>query len=357
VGGRWHDLITLVLRMPTYPRVVRSARALALTSVVVLAVLAYMGYTRNLMLFVFGLAIAMLVVADLQVRRERRRRVASDLEDIAGMRADLRKREQAARAEVELASRLNDDFLATVSHQLRTPLNAIVGSVHLLKLGIADDRDRAVSVIERNAFAQARLIDDLLDVSRMVKGRVTLNTTTQDLRSSVQAALETVRPAADAKHVDLVVAADAEVLVTGDASRLQQVVWNLLSNAVKFTPKDGRVSVEVDRVGSRARLRVTDTGEGIDAAFLPQVFEPFRQTRSRSAHLGFGLGLAIVRQIVELHGGTVVAESEGARRGSRFTVMMPIRDQDGAAAAGLAGGNTTGEPGLRPLPTRSQMAP
>jgi signal transduction histidine kinase len=331
--------------MPTHPRVVPWARALAIASLISLAALVYVRYTRDLMLFVFATAIAMLVVADLQVRRERRRRVAAEgALRLANQEVEprIQARTMAARAEAELASCLKDDFLATVSHELRTPLHAIVGWVHLLKVGMADDRDRAVSAIERNALAQARLIDDLLDVSRMVKGRVTLSTTTQDLRVSVQAALDTMRPAADAKQVDLVVAAEGEVVVSGDAARLQQVVWNLLSNAVRFTPNGGRVSVEVDRVGSRARLRVTDTGEGIDAALLPYVFEPFRQAGSRSARLGLGLGLTIVRQIVELHGGTVVAESEGPLCGSRFTVMMPIRDPDAA---------------LRPPPSRSQMAP
>jgi signal transduction histidine kinase/ActR/RegA family two-component response regulator len=352
--------------MPTHLRRVPWARALALTTVVLLAalVLVFVGTPvgadtlaqldrlryltpESLMSCVFVLALAMLIAAAVEGRRDLRlrlaaedalRRATDDVETrIAVSRADLLKSEQDARVEAELASRLKDDFLATISHELRTPLNAIVGWVHLLKVGIGDDRDRAVSAIERNAFAQARLIDDLLDVSRLVKGRVTLSTTTQDLRSSVQAALQTVRPAAEAKCVDVVVALEAEVLVSGDAARLQQVVGNLLSNAVKFTPKGGRVMVEVDRVGSRARLRVTDSGEGIDPALLPHVFEAFRQGGSRSARLGLGLGLAVVRQVVELHGGTVVAESEGRQQGSRFTVMMPIEAAERGASAGTAG--------------------
>ncbi len=247
-----------------------------------------------------------------------------DQHEIALVRAEALKREQAARADAELANRLKDDFLATVSHELRTPLHAIVGWVHLLKKDITQDRERAIDAIERNALVQARLIDDLLDVSRMIQGRFTLVVLPLDLRGAVQAALVTVGPAAAAKGVVLKLDDDAEVRVFGDDARLQQVAWNLLSNAVKFTPRGGTVTVAVARVGSEARLRVTDTGEGIDPAFLPYVFEPFRQGASRSARAGLGLGLAIVRQIVELHGGTVAVASDGRGKGATFTVMLPV---------------------------------
>jgi hypothetical protein len=223
----------------------------------------------------------------------------------------------------QAADRLKDDLLATVSHELRTPLNAIVGWAHILKIDNGENRARAVEAIERNAFVQTRLIDDLLDVSRMTKGQFTLTVSTIDLRTAVQAALVTIGPAAAAKGVTIQVRSTEDVRIRGDEARLQQVTWNLLSNAVKFTPKGGQVTVDVSRLGNRAQLRVTDTGEGIEPGFLPHVFEPFRQGESRSTRLGLGLGLAIVRQIVELHGGSVLATSDGPQRGSSFTVVLP----------------------------------
>jgi PAS domain S-box-containing protein len=224
----------------------------------------------------------------------------------------------------QTADRLKDDLLATVSHELRTPLNAIVGWTHILKIDQGENRARAVEAIERNAFVQTRLIDDLLDVSRMTKGQFTLTVSTIDLRTVVQAALVTIGPAAAAKGVTIQVRSTDDVRIRGDEARLQQVAWNLLSNAVKFTPKGGHVTIDLSRLGTRAQLRVTDTGEGIDPAFLPHVFEPFRQGQSRSTRLGLGLGLAIVRQIVELHGGSVLATSDGPQRGSSFTVVLPM---------------------------------
>jgi len=224
----------------------------------------------------------------------------------------------------QTADRLKDDLLATVSHELRTPLNAIVGWTHILKIDQGENRARAVEAIERNAFVQTRLIDDLLDVSRMTKGQFTLTVSTIDLRTVVQAALVTIGPAAAAKGVTIQVRSTDDVRIRGDEARLQQVAWNLLSNAVKFTPKGGHVTIDLSRLGTRAQLRVTDTGEGIDPTFLPHVFEPFRQGQSRSTRLGLGLGLAIVRQIVELHGGSVLATSDGSQRGSSFTVVLPM---------------------------------
>jgi PAS domain S-box-containing protein len=241
----------------------------------------------------------------------------------AGLALSLRA-EQSARADAERANRIRDDLLATVSHELRTPLNAIVGWAQILKIDGGENHERAVEAIERNAFVQTRLIDDLLDMSRMAKGQFTLKLSAIDLRSVVQAALETIGPAAAAKGIAIETHATEAVKIRGDEARLQQITWNLLSNAVKFTPTGGKVTVEVSHFGTRARLRVTDTGEGIDPAFLAHVFEPFRQADARSTRLGLGLGLAIVRQLVELHGGTVLATSDGLQQGASFTVLLPL---------------------------------
>ncbi len=247
-----------------------------------------------------------------------------DQQAVEAMHVELLRAEQTLRANAETANRIKDDLLATVSHELRTPLNAIVGWAQILKIDSGENRARAVEAIERNAFVQTRLIDDLLDVSRMSKGQFTLRVSPIDLRASVEAALLTIGPAAAAKGVTIDVKAPDDVRIRGDESRLQQVAWNLLSNAVKFTPKGGTVTVEVSQLGNRARLRVTDTGEGIDPTFLSHVFEPFRQGESRQTRLGLGLGLAIVRQIVELHGGTVLATSDGPHRGASFTIVLPM---------------------------------
>jgi signal transduction histidine kinase len=224
------------------------------------------------------------------------------------------------------ANRLKDEFLATLSHELRTPLNAVLGWTRVLQS--TDDpakRTRAVDSIDRNARAQAKLIEDLLDISRIVTGKLQLNVRPVDLAAIVDAAVEIVQPAAAARRIQLTCEIDARPAMTmGDPDRLQQVVWNLLSNAVKFTDAGGRVSVSV-RSQAGYVLRVSDSGRGIDAAFLPHVFETFRQadaTASRE-HGGLGLGLAIARQLVELHGGTIRAESPGAGRGATFEVALP----------------------------------
>jgi CheY-like chemotaxis protein len=231
--------------------------------------------------------------------------------------------EQAARASAELANRVKDDLLATVSHELRTPLNAIVGWTQILKIDRGENRARAIEAIERSAFVQTRLIDDLLAISKMSNGQLVLNVTPIDLCATVRGALLAVGPAASAKGVTIEVNAPEAVPLRGDEARLQQVAWNLLSNAIKFTPASGRVTVDVSRIDGGARLCVKDTGEGIESGFLPYVFEPFRQGASRSSRTGLGLGLAIVQQIVALHGGTVVATSDGVRRGSSFTILLP----------------------------------
>jgi PAS domain S-box-containing protein len=237
--------------------------------------------------------------------------------------------ERAARAEAEEASRLKDEFLATVSHELRTPLTAVLGWSHLLRGGQLDERaaTQALETIERNARSQQQLIEDLLDVSRIITGKLRLDVRPLDPASFIEAAIEAVRPAAEAKDIRLQKVMDAGVnSVSGDPARLQQVVWNLLSNAIKFTPHGGRVRVSLERVDSHIEISVSDTGQGIRAEFLPFVFDRFRQADGTTtrAHGGLGLGLAIVRQLVELHGGTVEAESAGEGKGTTFAVRLPL---------------------------------
>jgi len=243
-------------------------------------------------------------------------------------RADALAKAEEARRVAEEASHLKDEFLATASHELRTPLNAIVGWVHVLQSGaVIDDaqRQHAVSAIDRNAKIQTRLIEDLLDVSRMIQGRVSLTVAPIDARAVVDAAIETVRPAAAAKDVAVNVVSPIEpVPVIADTQRLQQVVWNLLSNAIKFTPRGGAVTVVVQAVLGRAEITVSDTGEGIDASFLPHIFEPFRQGASTTMRTGMGLGLAIVQRLVDLHGGQITAKSEGVGKGAEFNVSLPL---------------------------------
>ena len=255
------------------------------------------------------------------------------LRDANGRLVEAAVREQAARADAEEANRLKDEFLATLSHELRTPLTAIIGWSRLLSSGKLDERSaaRAVEVIERNADAQNQLIEDILDVSRIITGKLALHVEPVDPVAVIESAIEAVRPAAEAKRVELHVLVSSETVpVSGDETRLRQVVWNLLTNAVKFTPEGGRVEARFERAGSYARIKVSDTGEGIDPEFLPYVFDRFRQadattTRQRG---GLGLGLAIVRHLVELHGGTVSAESEGHGRGTTFTVTLPVAGAD-----------------------------
>jgi signal transduction histidine kinase/CheY-like chemotaxis protein len=249
-------------------------------------------------------------------------------------------RAEAARTEAENASRLKDEFLITVSHELRTPLNAILGWATLLRAGQLDKdkMQRALETIERNAKAQARLVDDLLDTSRIITGKLRLETQLVDLATVVASALDSVRHAAEAKGVDLVLQLPADVEpVLGDQNRLQQVVWNLLSNAVKFTPQGGRVEVLLRSVDSQVEVVVRDTGMGIRAEFLPHVFDRFRQADGSTTREfgGLGLGLAIVRHLVELHGGKVQAESDGEDKGATFTIRLPFatRQENSSAPA------------------------
>jgi signal transduction histidine kinase len=238
-------------------------------------------------------------------------------------------REQDARAEAEAANRLKDDFLATLSHELRTPLNAIVGWTTLMRTIEMDDeaRRRAIEIIERNAKSQAALIKDLLDVSRITQGQLQLTWLSVHVPAIVAAAIDTIRPSAEAKGLTLVadITADPQMNVQGDPVRLQQVIWNLLSNAVKFTAPGGEVKASA-RLGEHyVEVRVIDSGRGIKPDFLPLIFDRFRRAEGgpTRAEGGLGLGLAIARQLVEMHGGTLIVESEGENKGSSFLVRLP----------------------------------
>jgi PAS domain S-box-containing protein len=233
------------------------------------------------------------------------------------------------RKEAEAANRLKDEFLATLSHELRTPLTAVLGWVRLLHGGALDETTaaKALKVIERNAEAQQQLIEEVLDVSRIITGKLRIEVRPVELFPVVEAAVDAVRPAARAKNIALSVGTDPEAnLVSADPARLQQVVWNLLSNAIKFTPKDGKVEVRLERMGSNVRIKVKDNGLGISRDFLPHVFDRFRQADSSTTrqYSGLGLGLAVVRHLVEQHGGNVSAESKGENQGSTFTIELPI---------------------------------
>lgn len=252
-------------------------------------------------------------------------------------RAEAVDKADRARQMAEEASHLKDEFLASASHELRTPLNAIVGWVHVLQSGaLADDEQRrqAVNAIDRNAKIQTRLIEDLLDVSRMIQGRVSLTVAPLDMRRVVDAAVETVAHAANAKDITIEIEQPAEpIAVIGDEHRLQQVIWNLLANSVKYTPRGGKVTVSVAHERGRAVVHVKDSGEGIDPEFLPHVFEPFRQGVSKTMRSGLGLGLAIVRRLVDLHGGRITAHSDGPGNGSTFSISLPAAQGVAAASA------------------------
>jgi signal transduction histidine kinase len=238
-------------------------------------------------------------------------------------------RAQSLTEEAEKASHLKDEFLATVSHEIRTPLNAVLGWVRLLESKqLSTDRvEHAIAAIGRNASALAHMVDDLLDTSRILKGAIRLSLQPVDLDALTQEALDAVRPLAATRHVHLGFDADpGSRTISGDAVRLQQVIWNLLSNAIKFTPAGGRVDVFIESSKDYVEIRVVDTGQGIAPALLPHVFERFRQADDATTqrHTGLGLGLSIVRQLVELHGGVVDAASPGVGYGATFTVRLPM---------------------------------
>jgi signal transduction histidine kinase len=260
------------------------------------------------------------VTTEIRARRE--------IEALAVQQASARKQAELARTQAETANRAKDEFLASVSHELRTPLNAILGWATILERPGGHERiDRAIPIIQRNARAQAKIIDDILDVSRIISGKLLLNPTLFDVASVIDAAVDSVRPAASAKGVRLEVETHAATPWLADEDRIQQVVWNLLSNAVKFTAAGGSVSVRAQEEAAELRIRVSDTGKGISESFLPYVFDRFRQADASSTRQygGLGLGLAIVRHLVELHGGVVTATSDGDGRGATFEVVLPRR--------------------------------
>ncbi len=265
----------------------------------------------------------------LEAEKERLAVALADMTRLENARNELLDREHVARATAEQANRLKDQFLAVVSHELRTPLNAILGWSELLRTGKLQEakRDRATQAIFESARRQAQLIDELLDVARIMSGKLRLDRRTVDLTDVIRGAISVVQPAIEAKRIDVLVDADPDVgVVHGDGSRLQQIAWNLLSNAVKFTPEGGIVRMRLRTSGGVAEMIVSDSVEGIPADFLPFVFEPFRQADASStrAHPGLGLGLSIVKHLVEAHGGTVTAENAPRGRGAAFTVRLPI---------------------------------
>ena len=260
--------------------------------------------------------------AALREEIDERRRIEAE-------RQMLLESERRARAHAEAVNRLKDEFLATLSHELRTPLNAILGWSHLLTSRRNDPGmvERAIGVIRNNAMAQSQLIEDILDVSRIIGGKLRLRLGRVPLQTVIEAALDSVSLAAQAKAIEIVRDLESIEPITGDYDRLQQIVWNLLSNAVKFTPPEGKVTVGLKRVGEDVVLCVEDTGIGIPAEFLPFVFDRFRQADGGATrqHGGLGLGMAIVRYLVELHGGTVRADSAGEGQGATFTITLPAR--------------------------------
>jgi signal transduction histidine kinase/ActR/RegA family two-component response regulator len=269
-------------------------------------------------------AVALRADVESKMARQAAAQATSLATKLDATRAEL----QRALAAAETASRARDEFLATVSHELRTPLTSIIGWIQLLRM----ERDEAslsegLDTIDRNARAQGRLIEDILDFSRINAGKLNLNVRSLDLNDVIDAAIDIVRPAADAKGVRIERVLDSEAgHVSGDADRLQQVAWNLLSNAVKFTPRGGKVLIRLERITSHCELTISDTGMGISSNFLPYVFDRFSQADSSStrAHAGLGLGLGIVRHLVELHGGTVQAFSRGEGQGATFAVRLPL---------------------------------
>jgi signal transduction histidine kinase/ActR/RegA family two-component response regulator len=285
---------------------------------------------------VLGLA---LIASVFDARLEANARILAMSQATSAERQDLLERERIARDQAERLSALKDEFLATLSHELRTPLNAILGWAGMLQRGVKDEATlrRALETIERNARAQGQLIDDLLDMSRIISGTVRLDVQTVDPARIIEAALGTVHPAAAAKMIALRtdLGRDGGVLpleVRADPGRLQQVLWNLLANAVKFTPSGGSVQVLLGRDGNDAVIRVIDSGIGIAPDFLPYVFDRFRQQDASISrqHGGLGLGLSIAKQLVELHGGTIAVDSAGAHTGATFTVRLPLAHQPAA---------------------------
>ncbi len=274
------------------------------------------AFTDWLVLFIFVLTSSLMIATAERVRRAKAEK---------GKLLDL---EREARQKAERVGRLKDEFLATLSHELRTPLNAILGWTHILRSEpLTENAAKGLEVIERNARLQTQIIEDLLDMSRIIAGKAKLEVQAVNLRTVASSAIASIQPAADGKRVRIEKQLDSGVgLVSGDAGRLQQVMWNLLSNAVKFTPEGGRITVRLQQLGDHAQLSVEDTGIGIKPEFLPYVFERFRQEDSSSTRVshGLGLGLSISKELIELHGGIISVHSEGAGRGALFRISIPL---------------------------------
>ena len=294
----------------------------ATVPIILIICFTYQTYLKNIEASVAQTEAARLHVEELS-------RYIGDLQRSEEARGQLLVRAERARADAEAANRIKDEFLATLSHELRTPLTSLLGWSSVLRDGWRDEivLSQGLDAIDRNARVQAQLIDDLLDVSRIVSGKLNLDVRPLDISSVTRAAINVVQPAADAKGIKLCYRSRPGLgAISADSARLQQIIWNLLSNAVKFTPRDGKIDVRVEQDGSNAKLTVRDTGQGIDPEFLPRVFDRFRQADSSTTRGfgGLGLGLAIVRHLAELHGGTVAAESEGVGKGATFSVTFPL---------------------------------
>ena len=313
---------------------------IATVPIVLIVCFTYQTYLKNIEVSVAQTEAARRHVEELS-------RYVSELQRSEEARGQLLLRAERARAEAEAANRIKDEFLATLSHELRTPLTSLLAWSSVL-VDSLDDKDtliQGVEAIDRNARVQAQLIDDLLDVSRIVSGKLNLDVKPLDLALVTRAAINVVQPAAAAKGVSLDYHAEPELgAISADSARIQQVIWNLLSNAVKFTPQGGKITIRVAHHGAHVRVTVQDTGQGIAPEFLPRVFDRFRQADSSTTRAfgGLGLGLAIVRHLVELHGGTVSAESEGIGKGARFSATFPLRNDRGEASIPVHCVETTG---------------
>lgn len=313
----------------------------ATVPIILIIFFTYQTYLKNIEAQVAQTEAARLHVEELS-------RYISELQRSEEERDQLLSRAERARAEAEAANRIKDEFLATLSHELRTPLTSLLGWSSVLREAKRDEKVLAqgLEAIDRNARVQAQLIDDLLDVSRIVSGKLNLDVRPLDVSSVTRAAINVVRPAADAKGISIDYWAEPGLgAISADSARLQQIVWNLLSNAVKFTPHGGKITVRVEQDGTDARVTVKDTGQGIEPDFLPRAFDRFRQADSSTTRSfgGLGLGLAIVRHLVELHGGTVSAHSEGVNQGATFSATFPLLADRAEAIAIAHGSDGAGE--------------
>lgn len=315
-GASAAGIITILIEKYGFYAVVATA------PIILIICFTYQTYLKNIEASVAQTEAARLHVEELS-------KYITDLQRSEEERGQLLLRAERARAEAEAANRIKDEFLATLSHELRTPLTSLLGWSSVLREARRDEKvlGQGLDAIDRNARIQAQLIDDLLDVSRIVSGKLNLEVRPLDISSVTRAAINVVRPAADAKNISLDYWAQPGLgAISADSARVHQIIWNLLSNAVKFTPHGGKISVRVEQDGADARVTVQDTGQGIEPEFLPRVFDRFRQADSSTTRSfgGLGLGLAIVRHLVELHGGTVSAYSDGVNQGARFSATFPL---------------------------------